>query len=59
MAALSATRFNPVLKIFYARLRANGKPAKVALTAVMRKLLCLANSLIKNPNFLLAPHHSC
>lgn len=59
MAALSATRFNPVLKIFYARLRANGKPAKVALTAVMRKLLCLANLLIKNPNFLLAPHHSC
>lgn len=59
MAALSATRFNPILAAFYARLRAKGKPAKVALTAVMRKLLCLANLLIKNPNFVLAPHHSC
>ncbi len=59
MAALSASRFNPILAAFYARLRAKGKPAKVALTAVMRKLLCLANLLIKNPNFVLAPHHSC
>lgn len=59
MAALSASRYNPILKTFYLRLRANGKPAKVALTALMRKLLCLANLLIKNPNFTLAPHHSC
>lgn len=59
MAALSALRCNPVLRPFYRRLRANGKPAKVALTALMRKLLCLANLLLKNPNFTPAQQHSC
>ena len=54
MAALSASRSNPVLKPFYDRLIAAGKPAKVALTAVMRKLLVLMNHLLKNPNFSLA-----
>jgi len=48
MAALSAVRFNPELKAFYDRLRANGKAAKLALTAVMRKLVVLANTLITN-----------
>lgn len=46
MAALSATRYNPPLKEFHERLIANGKPFKVAITAVMRKLVVLANTLI-------------
>ncbi|WP_457795393.1 IS110 family RNA-guided transposase [Horticoccus sp. 23ND18S-11] len=54
MAALVATRFNPVLKSFYQRLVAAGKPKKVAITAVMRKLVVLLNHLIKNPQFNLA-----
>ena len=47
MAALSAARANPSLKAFYQRLRADGKKPKVALTAVIRKLIILANTLIK------------
>tara|TARA_R110002073_G_scaffold242247_1_gene404247 strand:- start:92 stop:1063 length:972 start_codon:yes stop_codon:yes gene_type:complete len=46
-AALSAARHNPDLAIFYKRLRDNGKNPKVALTAVMRKLVVLANTLVK------------
>jgi transposase len=46
MAAVAAIRANPDLKAFHQRLMANGKPFKVAITAVMRKLLILANSLI-------------
>jgi transposase len=53
MAALVAARSNHVLKGFYQRLRAAGKPAKVALTAVMRKLIVLMNHTLKNPNFVL------
>jgi transposase len=48
MAALSASRCNPVLKAVYRRLRAAGKAHKVALTAVMRKLLVYLNSLLKS-----------
>jgi transposase len=47
MAALAAVRCNPLLKAFYARLIANHKPAKVALTAVMRKLLIILNAMLK------------
>ena len=47
MAALSATRCNSVLKPFYQRLRAKQKPAKVALTAVMRRLLIYMNHQLK------------
>jgi transposase len=54
MAALSASRSNHLLKPFYDRLIAAGKPPKVALTAVMRKLIVLMNHLLKNPNFSLA-----
>ena len=54
MAALSASRSNHLLKPFYDRLIAAGKPAKVALTAVMRKLIVLMNHLLKNPKFSLA-----
>lgn len=53
MAALVAARSNRQLKGFYQRLRAAGKPAKVALTAVMRKLIVLMNHLLKHPNFAL------
>jgi transposase len=47
MAALVAARHNPILRAFYLRLRAAGKPAKVALTATMRKLLIVLNSALK------------
>jgi transposase len=53
MAALVAAHSNRQLKAFYQRLRAAGKPAKVALTAVMRKLIVLMNHILKNPNFAL------
>jgi transposase len=47
MAALVAARYNPILSQFYQRLRAAGKPPKLALTAVMRKLLLVLNSALK------------
>jgi transposase len=46
MAALTAARCNPHLKAFYQRLIGEGKKPKVALTAVMRKLVVLANTLV-------------
>ena len=46
MAAISAIRANPDLAAFYSRLREKGKPFKVAVTAVMRKLAILENSLL-------------
>lgn len=46
-AAIAAARFNPGLSGFYRRLRAAGKKPKVAITAVMRKLVVLANVLIR------------
>lgn len=48
MAALSASRFNPVIKTFYERLTNAGKPKKVALTACMRKLLIILNAMVKS-----------
>jgi transposase len=54
MAALTASHHNRILADFYQRLRSNGKPAKLALTAVMRKLIVLLNRLLKNPDFVLA-----
>ena len=48
MATLVATRHNPRIKAFYQRLLAEGKLKKVALTAAMRKLLTILNTLIKN-----------
>lgn len=48
MATLTATRFNPVIKAFYRRLLAKGKPQKVALTAAMRKFLTILNTMVKN-----------
>ena len=49
MAALCASIHNPLLRAFYQRLRAEGRAAKVALTAVMRKLLLHLNSILKAP----------
>lgn len=54
MAALVAARYNPVLRPLYQRLRAKGKPAKVALVALMRKLAELANLLLKYPQLAVA-----
>jgi transposase len=48
MNSLVASRFNPVIKAFYQRLCAMGKPKKVALVASMRKLLTILNSMIRN-----------
>ena len=47
MAALSATTHNPVIKSFYQHLLAKGKLKKVALTACMRKLLVILNTMVK------------
>ena len=48
MAALAATRFNPVIARFYQRLLASGKPKKVALVACMRKLLTILNAMLRS-----------
>jgi len=47
MAALVAAHHNPILRSFCLRLRAAGKPGKVALTATMRKLVIVLNSALK------------
>ncbi|BCK75828.1 transposase [Acetobacter aceti NRIC 0242] len=48
MPALVAMRFNPDLKRVYDRLTASGKHAKIAITAVMRKLVIIANALLRD-----------
>ena len=48
MGALVATRYNPVIQVFYRRLLAAGKAKKVALVACMRKLLTILNSMVKS-----------
>jgi transposase len=48
MAALAATKHNPVIRAFYQRLCAAGKPKKVALTACMHKLLLIANAILRH-----------
>ena len=53
MAALTASRTNPVLKPFYLRLVNQGKPKKLALIAVARRLVELLNLMMKNPDFVL------
>ena len=55
MAAFSASRHNPPLKAFFQKLKAAGKPHKVALIAVARKLLSILNAILRdktpyNPN---------
>lgn len=48
MSALSAIRFNPVIRTFYDRLTKAGKPFKVAITACMRKMLTILNAMLKH-----------
>ncbi len=48
MAAMCGRRWNPVLKVFYERLKAAGKPTKVALIACARKLLTILNAMMRN-----------
>lgn len=48
MAALTAVRYNPAIRTFYQRLVAAGKPKKLALTACMRKLLTILNTMVRN-----------
>jgi len=48
MATLAAVRFNPVIKAFYHRLTDSGKLHKVAMTACMRKLITILNTMVKN-----------
>jgi hypothetical protein len=51
MAALTASRHNPRIKAFYDRLVAAGKPKKVALTACMRKLITILNSMLRHGEY--------
>ena len=48
MAALTATRHNPVLLAFYQRLRTTGHPPKGALVAALRKLLTMLNAILRD-----------
>lgn len=48
MATLTARRCNPVIRAFYERLTAAGKPYKVAMTACMRKLLTILNAIVRD-----------
>ena len=48
MGALVAARYNPVIRNFYQRLLESGKPKKLALTACMRKLLVILNSILRH-----------
>jgi hypothetical protein len=55
MAAVCASKSNPILREFYIRLvEENHRPKKVALVAVMRKMLIAANSAIRNADILVA-----
>ena len=51
MGALVASRFNPVIRTFYQRLLAAGKPKKLALTACMRKLLTMPNAIMRTGQY--------
>ena len=55
MAAFNSIRCNPILKPFYLRLRAAGKPFKLALIATARKLVTTLNTLLQNPLFIPCP----
>ena len=50
LAAVIASRFNPVLRDLYQRLRQAGKPAKLAFIAVARKLLTILNAIAREKN---------
>ena len=48
MAAVASTRFNPVIRAYYLRLKAAGKPFKVRVIACVRKLLVILNQMVRN-----------
>jgi transposase len=48
MATIASIRINPVLKATYQRLKAAGKPSKVALVACMRKLITMLNAILRD-----------
>jgi transposase len=48
MAAMNAARFNPVYRPFYERLIADGKPPKVALIAIARRMIVTLNAMVRN-----------
>lgn len=58
MAAIVASRHNPILRDFHQRLRDAGKPPKVAIVAVMRKLIVILNAILRTRQPWLAPHHA-
>ena len=49
MAALTAIRHNPAMRLFAKRLQKNGKPSKLAITAVMRKLIGVCSTPCSDP----------
>jgi transposase len=53
MAAVAATRFNPVLSALCARLVAKGKPKMICLVAVMRRMIGVLNRVLAEPGFVL------
>ena len=53
MAAVASVRHNPVMRAFYRRLVDAGKLKKIALVAVMRKMLHVLNLMVTNPDFVL------
>jgi transposase len=55
MAAVASLRHNPMIKAFYDKLIDAGKPPKVALTACMRKILVILNSMMKNRSYWILP----
>jgi transposase len=57
MAAIVAIRHNPVLRAFYERLLAAGKPKKVAIVAAMRKLLTILNAMLRDQTLWNAARH--
>ena len=59
MAVVVAGRFNPTLRLFYEHLVKAGKPKKLVLTAVMRKLVVLLNHLLKNQTLPLPVQDRC
>jgi transposase len=59
MAALSAVRYNPVIKAFHQRLIAKVKPKKVALVACMHKILTILNAIVKSGSPWNPEHHKC
>ena len=58
MATVSAIRSNPPIRDFYQRLKSNGKPSKVALTASMRKLLVMLNAMLRDQTPWRLPTHA-